>query len=109
MKIPSHLRFEIAAINDLCIDVGLAGKYEANLDLIVSHALFVLDVTTRRLDSEQPADGRVRLHCTLGRITVPGWGNLTEALAHELVREELDRIVRHLEQLLADSQEGQPS
>ncbi|WP_129138820.1 hypothetical protein [Modicisalibacter coralii] len=109
MKLPTHIRFEIAAINDLCIDIGLAGKYEARADLVTGPKLFVLDVTTCPVGSARTADDCERHSCTLGRLTVPGWGNLTPERALELVREELAETIQHLERLRAETQEGQPS
>ena len=110
MKIPSYMRFQIAAINDLCVDIGLAGKYQADADLSVSHKRFDLYVTTLPNGKRHTDPEAITLTCHLSAITQPGWGavkTLDEGIEH--CRLELEAIIEHLEQLRGESQEGQPS
>lgn len=109
MKIPSSMRFQIVAINDLCIDIGLAGTYEAHVHLPVSHRLFALDVTTMPAGKRHGDPEAVSLRCDMNAITQPGWGGMHDPdEAIEYCRNQLEGIIEHLEQLQADSQEGAP-
>lgn len=107
MKIPSYMRFQIAAINDLCIDIGLAGKYQADADLSVSRKRFDLYVTTLPIGKRHTDPEAITLTCHFGAITQPGWGAVKtpeNGVAH--CRAELEAIIEHLDRLLGESQEN---
>lgn len=106
MKIPTYLRFQIAAINDLCIDVGLAGKYKANTSLDVGPDLFALYLSTMPIGKRHGDPEAVSFPCSLHALTQPGWGGMDDpADALDYVRSQLDAMLSHLHALSDDSQE----
>lgn len=102
-KLPTDIRFLIARVNDLAIDLLLTGRYEAHTYLHggLAHAswrLVTMPVGKRHTDPEA-----IGFDCDLCAIFTPGWGGIaTPEEASERCRRQLGEMLEHLEALVAE-------